>query len=816
VSETDARGIVAFWLARDARPLNSRLGNAIGAVTSFAGGDGAPAYYVVSLKPAGFVVVPADDEVEPIIAFSATGTYEVSPESPLGALVGKDVPKRVAWARGHPSRRDAGEDAPQRIARTKWADLKAGSNGTSPSVGLDSLSDMRVSPLVASTWNQTSGPDGVPTYNIYTPNNYPCGCVATAISQVMRYHRHPTAAIGRQSFGIYICGEWEQRDTRGGDGQGEPYHWDDMVFHPDAATTQAQREAISALTYDVGLSVHMQYCSGASGASANPSAFTSTFGYATAREASGLSANLIKVASANIDAGYPVILSISGNAPGHAVVADGYGYNAATLYHHINMGWGGYQDLWYNLPVIGASGAYTAVSGLVYDIFPKETGEILSGQVLDRQGAPLSGATVTARTADGQTVSATSNAKGIYALVGVPLGVQSVVRATKAGSTFPQRTVFLATPTNDNPSTMWNVVFQDGATLPVPSVTPQVSAGLRHSMALDADGSVFAWGYNASGEFGNGTDVGSGVPVRAYYPGETFPEMIVAGEACSGGIAAGQGYVSGVSRAWRGWTHLTPTPLAEMAAIAGLSCKYHFSMFVGTDGLVYTAGENWAGQLGDGTTTDRNGTFLPIPNLDNMIGVASGDDHGLALRADGTVWAWGGNLFGQLGDGTTQTRLSPVSVSGLPAIAAIAANDHRSLALARDGTVWVWGSGSQAMPMKVTGLSGVKKAGTGGGFGAALKADGSVWKWSDPSMPSRIEGLSGIVSLSVGSLHVLALGGDGRIWGFGDNSFGQLGDACPGTACATPVALPLRLTATGSSTNLCPILPLLLPAVGPK
>ncbi|MBW7927619.1 MAG: RCC1 repeat-containing protein, partial [Fimbriimonadaceae bacterium] len=89
------------------------------------------------------------------------------------------------------------------------------------------------------------------------------------------------------------------------------------------------------------------------------------------------------------------------------------------------------------------------------------------------------------------------------------------------------------------------------------------------------------------------------------------------------------------------------------------------------NGTVVAWGSNSRGQLGDGTTSDRN-VPAPVPGLDNVVAVAGGMFHSLALRADGTVWAWGANESGQLGDGTTQDRTTPVRVSSLAGVVQIA------------------------------------------------------------------------------------------------------------------------------------------------
>ena len=127
------------------------------------------------------------------------------------------------------------------------------------------------------------------------------------------------------------------------------------------------------------------------------------------------------------------------------------------------------------------------------------------------------------------------------------------------------------------------------------------------------------------------------------------------------------------------------------------------------------------GQLGDGTYVNKRTAPVEVSNLDGaqLKAIAGGDTHSLALKDDGTVWAWGGNLNGELGNGTTTSSSTPVQVSDLDGVTAIAVDGH-SLALKDDGTVWAWGDnrygqlgiGSDVIgvnaPMQVSGLDGVK------------------------------------------------------------------------------------------------------------
>ncbi|HZD22226.1 MAG TPA: Ig-like domain-containing protein, partial [Acidimicrobiia bacterium] len=101
-------------------------------------------------------------------------------------------------------------------------------------------------------------------------------------------------------------------------------------------------------------------------------------------------------------------------------------------------------------------------------------------------------------------------------------------------------------------------------------------------------------------------------------------------------------------------------------------------------------GDNFYGQLGDGSTRDRN-TPVQTTGLTGAAGVAGGSFHSLAMKSDGTVWAWGRNVFGQLGDGTTTNRSTPVQTSNLTTAVFISAGAHHSLAALSDGTAWAWG-----------------------------------------------------------------------------------------------------------------------------
>jgi Peptidase C10 family/Carboxypeptidase regulatory-like domain/Spi protease inhibitor len=504
-TDAEARRSVEGWLALDPRPLRAPMGTKPTQVKAFKDSQGSIDYFVVSLEPSGFAIVSGDDLLEPIIAFAPQGTFDPIPQNPLYVLLNRDLPGRLAEVRekedqARAQKRKFTPRGLHRQARSKWVLLQAIDTVPSPSVSSqESVSDLRVNPLVESKWSQ--GNEGTQfCYNYYTPYNYLAGCFATAIAQLLRHYSLPSGPVDAfpyTRYDIYVDGGLTYAYLRGGDGAGGAYDWANMVLDPDENTGDIERQAIGALTYDAGVAVHTRYTASGSGSFNQyvSSALMDTFKFGNARYAynssySIPSAHLNNMINPNLDARFPVLLGIiDPETIGHEVIVDGYGYNSATLYHHLNLGWAGTADAWYNLPTISAgSYNFTSVIECIYNIFPEGSGEIISGRVLDAGGKPLNGAEINATRTEGGSYSATSNSQGIYALAKIPAASTYTITASKPNYVFFPQTVSTGTSVNGNTAigNLWGIDFV------------QNSSGISLNQALDNDYLAFTTGGDAS------------------------------------------------------------------------------------------------------------------------------------------------------------------------------------------------------------------------------------------------------------------------------------------------------------------------------
>lgn len=190
------------------------------------------------------------------------------------------------------------------------------------------------------------------------------------------------------------------------------------------------------------------------------------------------------------------------------------------------------------------------------------------------------------------------------------------------------------------------------------------------------------------------------------------------------------------------------------------------SMALKNDGTVWTWGINQSGELGNSNVKFASYVPVQVLGLNDVKTISAGSNFSLALKNDGTVWAWGANYFGQLGDGTTIYRYTPVQVNGLTDVKAISAR-WSSTALKNDGTVWIWGFDGSAeilTPIQVSGINNVKAIDSI----LYLKNDGTVWMQPDINKtPEQIAELTDIIAISGDDGTGNALENNGTVWTWG-------------------------------------------------
>lgn len=341
------------------------------------------------------------------------------------------------------------------------------------------------------------------------------------------------------------------------------------------------------------------------------------------------------------------------------------------------------------------------------------------------------------------------------------------------------------------------------------AIIPNFAGGGNHSVAVMPDGTVRTWGANTFGQLGNGSTASSSTPMTVNGLGGTV-RAVAAGSSHTVALMS-----DGTVKAWgsNSFGQLgngTATPSSTPVTVSGLggtvtsvAAGLSHSVALMSDGTIRTWGLNASGQLGDGTTTSSS-TPVTVNGLGGtVVAVTAGNFHTVALMADGTLKSWGSNNFAQLGDGTMTYRTTPVAVTGLGGtVTSIAAGAWHTVAFMSDSTLKAWGSNasgqlgngtttSSSTPVTVNGLGGTVTAMTAGlGHTVVLMSDGTVKTWGDntsgslgdgtwtlKTTPVAVTGLGGTVTaIATGWGHTVALMADGTVKAWGENAAGELGD----------------------------------------
>jgi alpha-tubulin suppressor-like RCC1 family protein len=324
-------------------------------------------------------------------------------------------------------------------------------------------------------------------------------------------------------------------------------------------------------------------------------------------------------------------------------------------------------------------------------------------------------------------------------------------------------------------------------------------------------------------------NLGSDAQVKQIAAGSSMSEVLLN----DGTVwSAGRGLEGEMGNGLYAATNTAPTK-ASISNVVSIAAGQYSAYAVRNDGSVWSWGWNAYGQLGNNSSVDKSPTPVQVTGLSSVIQVTAENDTGVALRSDGTVWTWGQDADGDLGNNTECTPSSgcegstvPVQVHGpgnagyLTGIVAIASGQNYTLALQSDGTVWGWGAdnygqlGDNSRVAKMVPVEMLSPAGTapltnvvsiaaGGTHSLMLLSNGTVLavgyddagQLGDNSaggadqLPVSVVGLSGVTEISAGFDHSMAVRNDGSVWAWGNNTSGQLGIGVSGGERDMPVQI---------------------------
>ena len=277
----------------------------------------------------------------------------------------------------------------------------------------------------------------------------------------------------------------------------------------------------------------------------------------------------------------------------------------------------------------------------------------------------------------------------------------------------------------------------------------QISTATTHSAAVRGNGTLWTWGSNTCGQLGDNTGIGSSSPVQVV-GGVTSWRQVSVGNAHTAAVRT-----NGTLWTWGGNSlgqlgdNTTVSKSSPVSVVGGftdwcqVSAGSSHTLAIRTNCTLWTWGDNASGKLGDNSVVNKSSPVLVVGGFADWVSVSAGGDHTVAVRGNGTLWAWGNNTTGKLGDNTAVSKSSPVSVvGGFTDWCQVSAGYQHTAAVRSNGTLWAWGCNncgqlgdntivSKSSPVSVVGgfTDWCQVSATFANHNIALRMDGTLWSW---------------------------------------------------------------------------------------
>jgi len=391
----------------------------------------------------------------------------------------------------------------------------------------------------------------------------------------------------------------------------------------------------------------------------------------------------------------------------------------------------------------------------------------------------------------------------------LPLPTDTEVPAPSAEPTPPatDATDPTSMPEPPEPEPEWLAPVIDAATVDKTGIgVIYVETLCYSSYAIQCDGSLWAWGYNNRSQLGDGTTTNRLSPVKIL---DDIIAISAGCDYAMAISEDGSLWAWGVNEDYQlgdGTTESRLSPVEVLDDVVSVSAGCSHTLAIKTDGSLWNWGHTGLGQLVYAPTTKKKvAIIIPTKAMDDVVSVSAGWTHTVVIKADGSLWAWGDNSSCQIGDDLTEKVYDPIREAYAPVrtpkkimddVASVSAGGAYTMAVKTDGSLWAWGDNFDGQlgdgttedrhtPVKI--MDDVVSVSAGGVHTMAIRTDGSLWGWGanydgeigDGTIENRYypkKIMVDVRTVSVGIDYTMAIRTDNTLWAWGNNNYGQLGN----------------------------------------